>query len=531
MRWMLFISIIITLSVTGQGRLNISENTYQLDNHKYWIVDSTEHLYTVSRNGYLGLANDMGQIVIDAQFDVIEPFKHEVTVVASGGLYGIINNKGEVLAPCEYETIKPFHSSVSAFKKVDQWGMDVINSDGSIISSNSYWHLSSFHEGMGVGLNQNGDYFLVDSTGKEQFIINRYAKGLDSRIKNELFDMTFTYKIESYKLPLYKYENGIARGINTETLKYCFVDKENNPLFDKDFEYILPFAGNYAAVKTEKGWNYIDRNGNYKSETWYPSLAVNGSSMIIKKDDHYGVLDSNDKVLIPFKYLAITTLTDSLFAVCKENRWGEGAKWGVINLKNKTILPCIYEGIRFDLKTGIGKAGIYDNSVSLNTGVPRYTYYGHYFLFDHTGIIDKKKYPYSMLVVGISDWHKPGSFGLEGYASFAPPLDVHSNGFTITEMSKSSPLSITPGSLNKKMVVTNKNGKEIISGSFFNVDVYRTCIIARDQNHSIIYDHFGNRLFKTKYSILDSRENGTFRMFTGSGSGNEFIDAHGNRID
>lgn len=527
----IIIHVSISIGYAQQGRLNLPENTFHLQNRDYWITDSTGGIYTVSRNGSLGLVDKNGKLISEAQFDMIEPFINEVTVVTKLGKYGIINKKGELVTHCEYETIKPFHSNVTAFKKDNQWGMGIISSSGVIIPSETYWHLSSFHEGMGLGLTKNGDYFLMDSTGKEQFIVNRYKNGLSNRIKNELLDQVFFYKMADHKLPLYKYENGIARGINPKTLKYCFVNKSGEQLFDKDFEYIYPFAGGYAAVQTEKGWNYIDRNGNYKSDIWYPELALQGSIRIVEKNDLYGVLDTADKVLIPFKYQAISALNDSLFAVLLESRWGEGSKWGVLDIHNKTVLTCIYEGINFDPKTGIGKAGVYDHSTSLNTGVPRYIYFGHYLIFDRTGIIDKKEYPYSMLVQGISDWHIEGS--RNNWASgFAPPLDENNYGLTVHKHWGASILGLGNQSNPSKITVTNQNGKEIISASgkpYIEVQVFPNCVVVRDNDHSIIYDHFGNRIYKTKDAILDRNDNGTFRVYTGDG--NKSIDAHGNLID
>lgn len=516
-----------TMFYSQQGRLNLSKNTYHVEQQDYWIVDSTSGIYTFSGNGKLGLADKNGQLLTRARFDIIEPFHASATVVTQNGKYGIINKKGNLIVPCEYESIKPFWSSVTAFGKKGQYG--IIDETGKIVSTQTYWHLSSFYEGMGIGLNNNGDYLLIDSTGKEQLIINRYRAGLSYQIKNELLDMAFTSVIEDHKLPLYKYEKGIARGINPETLQYCFVDKEGKQLFNKDFEYILPFNGKYAAVKTTKGWNYIDRNGELQSSKWHPELAVYNNVMIQKKDSLLGVVDSTQKTIIPFKYQSIVLLNDYLFAVLQKDRWGKGSKWGVININNQSILPCIYEGISFDSTTGIGKAGVFDHSTSLHTGVPRYNFYGHYFLFDASGIIDSTAYPYSMLVEGISDLH------LEDVphhvSSFAPPKDIHARGLTVSISSNSSGLKFFSSGYDKTITVTDCYGKQIISGPFYTVDVYSNCIVARDNNEFTIYDHFGNRIYKTKNPIIHRNENGTFIMYLIGGSSSQFIDAQGNKID
>jgi hypothetical protein len=532
MKYLIFSLVLLPLFAQAQlqGRLVFSENTFYCEKDVYWIVDSTDGVYTVSRNGYLGLVSKEGKLLADARFDAIEPFTQEATVITSKGKYGIMNKKGELIASCQYTTIKPFGCSITAFEKDNRWGL--IDIKGKIVAPNIYYNLSSFHDGMGVAMNIDAEYLLIDSTGKTSTLFHRDKSGIPRNIIGEMRNIVECYSLENNKGALYFYHDSIAKGLNMTTFKYCYVDKAGNRLFDKDFEDILPFEGKYAEVKTDKGWNLIDRNGIYKFDTWFITLNTipKGDGIITKRDSLYGVIDAFENVLIPFKYQNILALNDSLFAVCLKNNWGQGSKWGVVNLNNESILPCIYEGISFDSKTGIGKAGIYDNSIALNTGVPRYKYFGHYYFFDHVGIIDKKEHPYSMLVEGISDWHTSGNNVLNP-GTYAPDLDEHNYGIIVSEASKNT---ISP-SISKTIKVTNSNGKEILSTSetpFIQVKVYPNCIVVRANTHSIVYDHFGNRIFKTKYAILDRNDNGTLRMFRAGGNpANQYIDAQGNSTE
>jgi hypothetical protein len=512
-----------------QGRLDLEENTFSIESQLYWIVDSSAGIYTVSRNGKLGLVNHKAQLITEAQYDVIEPFSQEATVMTSKGKYGILNREGDVIVPCEYEIIKPFASNVTAFKEEHRWG--IIDAAGNIIEAPEYYQLSAFHDGMALAMTPNADYLLVDATGNTTYLFHRDKSGIPYAMKNELYDILNRYYLDNYPGALYYYQDGMAKGVNLKTFKYCFVDKAGNQLFDKDFEFILPFDGKYAPVKTDKGWNYIDRNGTYKSKTWHPVLNIKGDLIFTEKKDKFGIVDTADNILVPFKYESIIPLTDSLFAACYQKRFSPSAKWGVINLKNEVVLDFIYEGINFDPTTGIGKAGVYDHSTSLNTGIPRYYYFGHYFLFDQTGIIIDKPYSYSMLVEMVGDWHSENINLSHSLSQFAPPLDLHEYGLTVSAAWSETTLLVAPSGGKKTLTVTNTNGKTILSGNYFSAKVYLNCIVVRSSEHSIIYDHFGNRLFKTKNAILDGYDNGTFRMYTGSGSGNESIDALGNITD
>ena len=66
-----------------------------------------------------GYINTKGEIVIEAQFDDVEPFINGVAIVKKEDKYGIINMKGELVVPCVYSSISNYEKSDSIIPLYD----------------------------------------------------------------------------------------------------------------------------------------------------------------------------------------------------------------------------------------------------------------------------------------------------------------------------------------------------------------------------------------------------------------------------
>ena len=72
--------------------------------------------------------------------------------------------------------------------------------------------------------------------------------------------------------------------------------------------------------------------------------------MEVKKDNRYGVIDYNDRIIVPFEYENsndINTLTPNLFVVRKNG------KAGIVNLNNQIVLDFLYDDVSIDKKNKI----------------------------------------------------------------------------------------------------------------------------------------------------------------------------------
>ncbi|WP_029489533.1 WG repeat-containing protein [Aquimarina agarivorans] len=98
--------------------------------------------------GKLGFINECGEIVIDAKFESVTPFKNEIAIVhrgfeiikngpyktQKGGKFGAIDKKGNLIIPYKFDFISEFSENKTATAKIDNRDV-TINSKGEIIKS------------------------------------------------------------------------------------------------------------------------------------------------------------------------------------------------------------------------------------------------------------------------------------------------------------------------------------------------------------------------------------------------------------
>ena len=100
----------------------------------------------------------------------------------------------------------------------------------------------------------------------------------------------------------------------------------------------------------------------------------------------------------------------------------EDKKWGVIDSTGKIIVPFICDGvIATEEHTGI--ASVFGNALSLNTGVPRYSYSGMYFTFTKDGGDHKNVKSWTRTITHVADRHKNEFIFTLGPAYFVPEID------------------------------------------------------------------------------------------------------------
>ena len=114
----------------------------------------------------------------------------------------------------------------------------------------------------------------------------------------------------------------------------------------------------------------------------------------------YDKIDSLHYISIANKYIADTITAiftgDYITAYTK--------KWGVIDSIGNIIVPFICDGVK-TISANEGILSVYSHSFSLNTGIPRYRYFGKYFFFTKEGISNQPGVDFNIKVEYIADWH------------------------------------------------------------------------------------------------------------------------------
>jgi hypothetical protein len=100
-------------------------------------------------------------------------------------------------------------------------------------------------------------------------------------------------------------------------------------------------------------------------------------------------------------------------------------KWGVIDSADNIIVPFICDAVR-ELENEKGVFSVYKKSHGLGTGVPRYSYTGHYYFFDKNGIRKGKGKIFTIKIVAVEDFHRD-KFVIENGNTFYLPLQYYTD--------------------------------------------------------------------------------------------------------
>lgn len=258
-----------------------------------------EELVPIFQGGLWGYADPMGKVVIQPEYDAVEPFAGDLATVSKGGLYGYIDKTGAV-------AIKPQYASAD-----------------------------SFAAGFAVVRDEKGEGFLIDRSG------NKVLSGVES-----IYSLSNTYDIAQI--------DGAAQG--KQPRKYWLAG--NGKLFELNLaEGLSPSAGltrdglcciysydyenekNYAALIDTKTGTYIVEPGEYEYFTDVPSQL--NSPSLLRSDCFVGyrtvrnaqlcdLIDSSgNRILVGLN--EVYSLGEAVAAVRK------GFSWGIMDFTGKWI--------------------------------------------------------------------------------------------------------------------------------------------------------------------------------------------------
>ena len=177
--------------------------------------------------------------------------------------------------------------------------------------------------------------------------------------------------------------NGDLFFLLDDSSQYQLVKKGGEPLvngkFDDYFILSMEMDEPQYVLKKNGKWGFYGTDGkpvtsmvfdDYEPEILEdPSLEINGEKytvhslfnsgmMIVDKEDAYGCIDTNGKVVVPLVYDQMTFTPKGNLVVLK------GGKYGVIDRNGNELLPCKYDNIEYDEDEGRLKA-IVEESIDI----------------------------------------------------------------------------------------------------------------------------------------------------------------------
>lgn len=275
-------------------------------------------IQTTKRNGLFGFKREDGTEIVPPKYMFVDEFHDSFCLVLTDyeHHYGMINRSGKEIMPCIFDEISYPTEGIIKAKKGHYYGY--YDTTGREILPPSWPSASAFFEGRAVV----GEY--VDTT-------------VDGAMLFGFIDTTGRYVLQ----PVY--------------------------------EYAYPFQEGRATVMLYNRLGLIDRNGKEVVPIKYAEVTTPFNGRVFARDAETGLIalfDLEGNRLTDFCYTDILCYGDGFYSVCRDTmqyflnekgkeRFGawqragkfldgyaaveRDGKWGIINTKGRTILPCKYD--------------------------------------------------------------------------------------------------------------------------------------------------------------------------------------------
>lgn len=367
---------IIFYNIDGE---KCSDILYDKDQDDRYIIRDY-NLYPVKKNGLWGCINHEGKQIIPCEYNhelcpiIIEGEVYIPITNRSTGLRGVLNAYGKTIIPCEYKDIEILEYSYPKMYHLlfvqnvnGKWG--AINVKGEIVIPIIYDEPQSGKpSNLGLVFFRKGDKwggFNEDGKNIFPFIFNYSAQQPNFTKQNvivQTMDKTWfacdkngnkkKLNMDSQdELHIYPDDNILIA--HTPGKGDALFDVASNKYVSGRFDQIaLGYQRKFVAqIETTNGYKafIINDKGQRISSHEYDEIHYLDYGYIeVKKDGKYGVIDYNDRIIIPFEYENfndINTLTPNLFVVSKNGNAG------IVNLNNQIVLDFLYDGVSIDKKT------------------------------------------------------------------------------------------------------------------------------------------------------------------------------------
>ncbi len=375
----------------GKGKMGVVDNDGNEVISCTWDeVTKWGRVYKVNKGKKYGLYGSAGQVLVPVEYSDISALNcWDRALICLGGKrmknvngrsymlngkYGIVNGDGKVLIPAEHKGLFEFAWSGSTAKMLAEgkWLGSYIHFVGDTLVTDCKYL------GFGDKVFTNDCGILDGQTGKVLV-----PKGLYNLVMEPHDNMVRTYKWDKKQLTCgyYDIEKGIEITVSTISGSVKNVTDSNIKFWTHG-----DFTGDIAPVNNGETWRFIDKTGNTVRSGYnniffgrYAKIWVAKTSdgnvdffdesnkpieyLAGYKDIHFpqnetddlvfpvknvsnkwGVIDNSGQLLSEFDYDGAGYPTLNCVPVCKDG------KWGSLDSKGKTIIPCNYVDFRLPIE-------------------------------------------------------------------------------------------------------------------------------------------------------------------------------------
>jgi hypothetical protein len=228
-----------------------------------YFKSAAPNMFIFGLNGYYGLIDTKGNVILKNAYTQIEPFQYGFSVVKINGKYGMINKAGKYILQPEYDYIE--HDTLG-FLRVK--GKEI----------HDYGHVK-------VVVSEVPKWGIIDSLG------------------HTILEIKHT-NILKQKEGIFQVKRGNLWG---------YFNMMDDQIIPFQFTTTGPFRHGLAIVNKDGEEVLINKNGEVVNKTSYDSLGILGTHTILfLKDNHYGLIDEHGAQLLAPCYQAVKQVASTV---------------------------------------------------------------------------------------------------------------------------------------------------------------------------------------------------------------------------
>lgn len=321
-----------------------------------WITPLQENYFLIGRQGYVGLADNLGNEKLHCVYDSIFDVQGNLVAVQFKQHNGVVTLEEHWVLPPQPNKIKLINDdvyieSVSNIHYMKSWAGSIIyfTANPFVVHQNFLleslpngetkwlnWAGQEIRFGNGIGLRAPDMPLLRDEEGGFYNGLQRFESQGKFGFRDQQGRLTIPNRYDSVR----HFSEGLAA---FKLLgKWGYLDVHDKIVVNPTYEMADYFNNGYARVSAKGKYGLIDRQGNLSLTPQYDYIVKQGDFYLIQQQGLVGLATTQGRVLVQPRYDAMTVLPNGQLLVKLNDRYG------VLSIDGLNIIPIMYHALQFD---------------------------------------------------------------------------------------------------------------------------------------------------------------------------------------
>lgn len=319
MRIHITIVLILTLCLSKQGLL-------------------AQELKPFESNGFYGYKNELGEVIIEPQYQYARKFIENYAVITQNDSLGVIDKQNKQIIPTKYEYLSYVGNNKFVFgyraKYFGEYNLGIITSQNKIILPPKYYHIKPEKDFFIVN---KQSYKIIDNSevNDTREITNKY--GVVDSLGNEILEPIFSW--------IQFLSNNFIIATKELNGNYALFDNKFKQLTEFKYMVIGEFYDGLSKVREGNYFGYINTKGEEVIKCQYDLNYIFIDSLAIaRKNGKAGIINTKNETVLDFKYQSLG------IPFKKQVVASDSLKWGIVNFKDKILLEFNYDNVLSEFK-------------------------------------------------------------------------------------------------------------------------------------------------------------------------------------